>query len=420
MSFAQPPSLTGYRHHDKPFVIQLRRCGLGSLVAIANARCGFVHHPCSRPKRANGSNFGSKNRCVGKNLDLISICSNLVPFQQGGESMLDTDTTAQDFSYDTAQDASALPARVAIYADRAGMRREIEDDLSGAGFRTIEGGDLSNLVDGPITLLGDVVIVDCPQLDAGNLTALVRLDMRVAEAGGHLIVSTSFEALDCIFSALDQSKPELLVDPSRAERLVAVGRTMMRTGNCRVFEMNEEDRLNLLYLSRQVDAIAQELDKLSGPHGQLQGSPSAKLSDFKQGFRGSEANPLLNSIAKSEAAYPRLPDPEVVRALIARRQARAKFFEGELFADPAWDMLLDLTAADGENQRVSVTSLCIAAMVPATTALRWIKQLVDCGVFQRVADPNDKRRAFIALSDQSRQAMARYFAEVEGPVLQAA
>ena len=106
--------------------------------------------------------------------------------------------------------------------------------------------------------------------------------------------------------------------------------------------------------------------------------------------------------------------------MIAARQARAKFFDRELFADPAWDMLLDLTAAQAEDQRVSVTSLCIAAEVPATTALRWIKQLVDTGVFKRVADPTDRRRAFIALSEQSTQAMARYFAEVEMPLLQQA
>lgn len=337
--------------------------------------------------------------------------------------MLNTDTAIEDFSYDTREDAighdaSGLPARVAIYADRARMRREIEEDLSGAGFRTVEGGNLSALLDGPIILLGDVVMVDCPQVDGATLAALVRLDMRVASAGAHLIVTTSLEALDSVFSALDQSEPQILVGPSRAERLVAVGRTLSQIGNARVREMTEEDRLSLLYLSRQVDAIALELDKLSGPHGQSQQASSAKLSDFKQDFRGPNANPLLNS--KPDAASLCLPDPEVVRALIARRQARAKFFEGELFADPAWDMMLDLTAADGENQRVSVTSLCIAAMVPATTALRWIKQLVDCGVFQRVADPNDKRRAFIGLSDQSRQAMARYFAEVGSPGLRTA
>jgi predicted transcriptional regulator len=334
--------------------------------------------------------------------------------------MLNSDQRTEDFSYETGRDPSGLPARVAIYADRANVRAEIEEDLSGAGLRAIQAGPLNDLLDGPISLLGDVVLVDCPLVEPAALAALSRLDLRIAQAGAQLIVTTSLEALDSVFSALDQSQPQILVGPSRAERLVAVGRTFSQIGNARVREMTEEDRLSLLYLSRQVDAIAHELDKLSGPHGQHKAGSGSTLSDFKQEFRGPETNPLLNSASHHEAPQLALPAPQIVRALIARRQARAKFFEGELFADPAWDMLLDLTAAEVERQRVSVTSLCIAAMVPATTALRWIKQLVDSGVFERRADPNDKRRAFFALTDHSRQAMARYFAEVETPMLQAA
>ncbi|UAB79390.1 MarR family transcriptional regulator [Erythrobacter sp. SCSIO 43205] len=339
--------------------------------------------------------------------------------------MFNTDTSTADFSYDCAQDASGLPARVAIYSDRAWVREEIGDDLSGAGFRCVEGGALTALIDGPISLLGDVVMVDCPQVDAGNLAALARLDMRVGAAGAHLIVTTSLDALESVFAALDQSKPQILVEPSRAERLVAVGRTLSQIGNARVREMTEEDRLSLLYLSRQVDAIAHELDKLSGPRGHSRESSQETLSDFKREFRGPEENRLFNSVAKDRLVLgsdlkTQLPDPQMVRAMIARRQARAKFFDGDLFADPAWDMLLDLTAAEGEQKNVSVTSLCIAAMVPATTALRWIKQLVDSGVFERKSDPGDKRRAFIALSDRSRLAMARYFKEVHGPEVEAA
>lgn len=321
--------------------------------------------------------------------------------------MLYSDETAADFSYDTAQDASGLPARVAIYSDRARICSEIEDDLSGAGFRCIEGGALSALLDGPISLLGDVVMVDCPRVDAGTLAALTRLDMRVASAGAHLIVTTSLDGLESVFAALDQSEPQILVEPSRAERLVAVGRTLSQIGNARVREMTEEDRLSLLYLSRQVDAIAQELDKLSGPHGRATAGKAGAGAPF-------EAEPMRNSNAPAFDQFGQLPDPRLVRQIIARRQARSRYFEGELFSDPAWDMLLDLTAAQGEHKKVSVTSLCIAAMVPATTALRWIKQLVDCGVFERKSDPSDKRRAFIDLSETARAAMIGYFRDAHG------
>lgn len=325
-----------------------------------------------------------------------------------------------DFSYDqrgdVALDSAGLPARVAIFADRPGTRSLIAEDLGGAGFRTIDGGAIELLLDGPITLLGDVVMVDCPVVDSGILAALARLDMRAASAGSHLVVSTSLEALDDVFGALDQSDPQILVQPSRAERVVAVGRVLTGIANGRLREMNEEDRLALLRLSQQVESIAQQLDRISA-HEQ---KPQGYLSEFKQDWSGAEdKKPAIGEDAVRPTTPP-LPDPRLVRAMIARRQARAKFFDAELFSDPAWDMLLDLTAAHAEHQRVSVTSLCIAASVPATTALRWIKQLVESGVFERIADSSDRRRAFIALSERSVEAMARYFASLEAPLARAA
>lgn len=336
--------------------------------------------------------------------------------------MTQLDVQTPDFAYDSVADASGLPARVAIFADRPGMRSEIEDDLSGAGFRTIDGGPIARLLDGPITLLGDVVIVDCPVVEGETLAALARLDMRAAQAGAKLIVTTSIDALDAVFAALDQSDPQILVQPSRGERIVAVGRVLADIGNARVREMSEDDRLNLLHLSRQVEAIAHKLEGLSSLSAG--GEPSkAALRAHSSNRPDSASEPPLSAqptATRFNSVQPSSPDPRFVRKVIASRQARAKFFDEELFADPAWDMLLDLTAAEAEHAQVSVTSLCIAAAVPATTGLRWIKQLVDSGVFIRVADSNDKQGAFIGLSDQSSQAMARYFAEVEVPLAQAA
>ena len=108
---------------------------------------------------------------------------------------------------------------------------------------------------------------------------------------------------------------------------------------------------------------------------------------------------------------PALEAPQV-RAFIRARRLRDHFFNKELFADPAWDMLLDLMAARLERQRVAVSSLCIAAAVPPTTALRWIKALCDQGLFVRVADPEDGRRVFIELSDAAAQRMEAYLKTV--------
>jgi hypothetical protein len=332
--------------------------------------------------------------------------------------MAQANEVVSDFNYDVARDPAGLPTRVAIFADRAGVRREIADDLGGAGFRTVDGGEFANLIDGPISLLGDVVMVDCPVLEARTLAALARLDMRVAQSGAQLIVSTSLDALDDVFAALDQSQPQILVEPSRAERIVAVGRVLADISNARVREMSEQDRMSLLQLSQQVEAIAHKLEGLSDYH------QTRDASAFEAAQQSADtALPSLNEGRRArlyDTAHPPLPDPRLVRRVIAARQARALYFDDMLFADPAWDMLLDLTAAHAEHSRVSVTSLCIAAGVPATTALRWVKQMVETGIFERIADRSDKRRAFIALSEQSRDAMARYFAEVEMPLAAAA
>jgi DNA-binding transcriptional ArsR family regulator len=98
-----------------------------------------------------------------------------------------------------------------------------------------------------------------------------------------------------------------------------------------------------------------------------------------------------------------------VRDLLRARRIRADFLPGDLFADPAWDMLLDLLAARLEQERVSVSSLCIAAAVPPTTALRWIRTLTDKGLVLRQADPHDGRRVFITLAQETADALMRWF-----------
>ena len=75
-------------------------------------------------------------------------------------------------------------------------------------------------------------------------------------------------------------------------------------------------------------------------------------------------------------------------------------------------MLLDLLQAELSHLRVPVSSLCIAAAVPATTAFRWLKTMVQEKLFVRRADPHDGRRVFVELAPDTSYALRRYFAEV--------
>ena len=304
---------------------------------------------------------------------------------------------------------------VSIFADRGYLRAEMAEDAAAAGLRVAQTTDLARLVEsGNTSSLPELVLVDCPVIDGAELAALSRLDQRASRQGSQLVISTSMGSLDEVFGCLDHADAQILVTPSRADRVIALGRVLSRTGH-RVRELSEEDRLSLLRLTDQVSQIAQKLEQLSS-HGADE-TPSAFRFDTPSGDRGKIDAKLDPQFDRSSdrlvrASRPPLPDPRLVRKIIRQRQLRARFFEGDLFADPAWDMLLDLTAARVEHVRVSVTSLCIASGVPPTTALRWIGQMTDAGLLQRVDDETDRRRAFITLTDKAADAMARYFAEL--------
>ncbi len=105
--------------------------------------------------------------------------------------------------------------------------------------------------------------------------------------------------------------------------------------------------------------------------------------------------------------------PSVLKSIIKARRNRQKYFEGDLFSDPSWDILLELTAAHVENRQESVTSVAIAASVPASTAIRKIRELSDRGLLKRWTDPTDARRIFVALTEDAAKRMLAMLASAE-------
>lgn len=320
--------------------------------------------------------------------------------------------TQVDFIYEVAADGAGLPLTVSIFADCSNLRGDLEDDVAAAGLTLRESGNLNQLFAGDVRPLGKLVLVDCPQPDALAMATLSRLDSRAVKSGARLVVSTSLESLDVVFGCCAQSKPQILVDPPRVERIIALGRMLAEGPSLRLRELSEDDRLTLLRLTEQVGHIAERLDKMDthGSVGQQSAAGAFRFESPSDSYRTEDNTGTGEALIRKPR--PALPDARLVRQIIRQRRTRAKFLDGDLFADPAWDMLLDLTAARVEYMRVSVTSLCIASGVPPTTALRWINQMVDVGLLDRVEDDADRRRAFIELSDKAADAMARYFAEI--------
>ena len=226
----------------------------------------------------------------------------------------------------------------------------------------------------------------------GAMDALLDAVARDVESERYAaVVSTRQEMLDAVAARMDAPGADIIVNASDADRVAALATIFTALGTprgiCDIAADRNAERLR--QLSEEVGRIASTLARLSTGPGSARELPEAEP-------RG-EIPPL---------------SAETVDRVIRARRMRANYFSEELFADPAWDMLLDLLRAEIAQFRVPVSSLCIAAAVPATTALRWLKTMVAEGLFVRHADPHDGRRVFVELAPTASEALRRYFAKV--------
>lgn len=231
------------------------------------------------------------------------------------------------------------------------------------------------------------------EIEASDPALAATLD-RVADDVNHqrfsAVLSVRSDLLSHVEAHALGSNIDVIVDADETERTAALALAMARDQTFSVNEAStDKSAVRLRQLSDEVSRIAATLARLS-------------------------TGPAVNAPTPRFASADDIPEVslDTVRAVIRARRLRSRFFREDLFADPAWDMLLDLLQAEITKLRVPVSSLCIAAAVPATTALRWLKTMVQEGIFLRQADPHDGRRVFVELAPETSHALRRYFAEV--------
>jgi DNA-binding MarR family transcriptional regulator len=276
---------------------------------------------------------------------------------------------------------------VLLFGDEPQRRERLADAIMRAGGRVVASGPLSAAMERLDQRVASVV-VDIGADDGKALDAILDRLNGLGASSGRLsaLVLTPAELIDVVAARIDDPGVGILVDPDATERDAALSELIALPAG-RVTEDGEADRRRrLAQLGEEVGRIARALAALSA----------------------AAAEP--SSAAPNEAAAPQTSDAPLVRAILRLRRLRGQHFEPALFADPAWDILLDLAAARIEGRMVAVSSLCIAAAVPATTALRWISQMTDQELLVRHPDAHDGRRVFIALADASATAMDAYLA----------
>lgn len=242
----------------------------------------------------------------------------------------------------------------------------------------------------------DIVIVDIER-DTGAVIDEIAAALDAGAQAGRFrsVVTVPLELVDAFDARMSHRDTAILCAPSQIDAVAALGFATADRSLALHDITRESDQARLLRLSEEVARIARSLAEVSD-----RGCAAQR--------RLGEA-PFAFSARSSRGAPPCARD---IRAMIRVRRLRDSFFDASLFADPGWDMLLDLMAARIEQRQVAVSSLCIAAAVPPTTALRWIKTMTEAGLFARRCDPRDGRRVFIDLSDEATGAMEGWFAAV--------
>ncbi len=304
---------------------------------------------------------------------------------------MDARLTEAPFSYDSKPPlliaASSEPAmrRARETADRSGLRIAGQVAIGEGGERLRQQASLS------------AIWIELDRHCGASLDELLdEVDELVSKRRVGAVMSLTSDIVDSLGARLFDGGAQIVIDGDPIERAAslalatAVGRAPERANDV----SRDPGAERLRQLSDEVSRIAATLARLST----VPASPQSELR-----------KPVEDDV----------PDVavEAVRSVIRARRLRTRYFAEDLFADPAWDMLLDLLQAEIAQLRVPVSSLCIAAAVPATTALRWLKSMTDKGIFVRRADPHDGRRVFVELSNETSLAMRRYFAEVGRPVV---
>lgn len=103
------------------------------------------------------------------------------------------------------------------------------------------------------------------------------------------------------------------------------------------------------------------------------------------------------------------PDKSFFAHIIDMRRSRDRIFGGDLFGEPAWDMLLNLMVARFDEQGMPVHELAAAIGHPESTTIRYIDAMVADDLLERDNQPINPRDGVVRLTNDAAKAMLEFF-----------
>lgn len=149
----------------------------------------------------------------------------------------------------------------------------------------------------------------------------------------------------------------------------------------------------------------------TGGHGRGDGGKSAVEADRIIMEIETRLHRLIES-SRRESGAAAGAQPTVLAAAAEACAARRRLyalFGRRLFCDPSWDILLELFVSTLEGRKVTVSTACMAACAPTTTALRHIAYLVQEGLVVRRPHPADARSTYLELTGPAVAKLTQYF-----------
>ncbi len=156
------------------------------------------------------------------------------------------------------------------------------------------------------------------------------------------MVWASLETLETAYAMLPVSRCHFLIDPTDAEVMLIMSGAIKRGKMDQVHGGNREIEFSALH--RISDELADFAKTLARIAEQDEDTAMIGLAEKPISFRPAPAA-VMHPFIDAPAAHASLMSPALIREAIKLRRLRDSYFPADLFADPAWDILLDLFAA---------------------------------------------------------------------------
>jgi DNA-binding MarR family transcriptional regulator len=118
----------------------------------------------------------------------------------------------------------------------------------------------------------------------------------------------------------------------------------------------------------------------------------------------------MNAASRPELEYSPTSPVATAHRLIRFAVERADQLGGDLFANPAWSILLNVFIATELDRRATIESVAVAANLTESSAARWLNVLVQRGLLE-IVESADGDRPLVRTTESGRRRLGGFLGD---------